>query len=202
MTDETTNEPFRDAADDSFVPFREFAAFQEHRRVEPVAPPMHIAPDDSPEDSGVVDANAEFTANAESNSSDDGLAIADLDVDLDHDIGIDAESKARAARRIVWAPRTRNAVASLALVAMMFLFVFPTRSYIAQKRQVGRAAHAVKVLEAQNEVLARQARRLETRSEIERLAREQFNMVRPGEQAYNVVEPPGSTDDTTTTTDP
>jgi cell division protein FtsB len=115
---------------------------------------------------------------------------------------LDVESMAQVARRMVWAPRTRIAVASLALVAMMFLFVFPTRSYLAQKRQIGKAAHAVEVLEAQNEVLARQASRLQTRSEIERLAREQFNMVMPGEQAYNVVETPGSSSDTTTTTVP
>jgi len=105
-------------------------------------------------------------------------------------------------RRMVWGPRTRVAVASLALVAMMFLFVFPTRSYLAQKRQIGKAAHAVKVLEAQNEVLARQANRLKTKSEIERLAREQFNMVLPGEQAYNVVETQVRPADTTTTTVP
>lgn len=105
-------------------------------------------------------------------------------------------------RRMVWGPRTRVAVASLALVAMMFLFVFPTRSYLAQKRQIGKAAHAVKVLEAQNEVLARQAHRLKSKSEIERLAREQFNMVLPGEQAYNVVETQVNPTDTTTTTVP
>jgi cell division protein FtsB len=115
---------------------------------------------------------------------------------------LDTESMAQVARRMVWAPRTRIAVASLALVAMMFVFVFPTRSYLAQKRQIGKSAHAVEVLEAQNEVLARQASRLQTRSEIERLAREQFNMVMPGEQAYNVVETPGSPADTTTTTVP
>jgi cell division protein FtsB len=106
------------------------------------------------------------------------------------------------ARRIAWDPRTRVAVVSLALVAMMFLFVFPTRSYLAQKHQIGEAAHAVKVLEAQNEVLARQASRLKTKSEIERLAREQFNMVLPGEQAYNVVETPSGSTDTSTTTVP
>jgi cell division protein FtsB len=106
------------------------------------------------------------------------------------------------ARRMVWAPQTRIAVASLALVAMMFLFVFPTRSYLAQKRQVGRAAHAVKVLEAQNAVLAQEAKRLKTPSEIERLAREQFNLIRPGEQAYNVVVAPASPSVTTTTTVP
>ena len=118
------------------------------------------------------------------------------------DTPAEGEPKGSSARRMVWAPRTRVAVASLALVAMMFLFVFPTRSYLAQKRQVGRSAHAVEVLRAQNKVLARQASRLKTSSEIERLAREQFNMVMPGEQAYNVVEAPTGSSDTTTTTVP
>ena len=85
---------------------------------------------------------------------------------------------------------------------MMFLFVFPTRSYLAQQRQVGRARHAVEVLKAQNEELERQANRLKTPSEIERLAREQFNMVRPGEEAYNVVQTPAASSPTTTTSVP
>ncbi len=141
--------------------------------------------DPEPKDAGVEDAPPAETSDA----------AADPEQ-------IEAEPKAQAVRRMVWAPRTRIAVASLALVAMMFLFVFPTRSYIAQKRQVGRAAHAVEVLRAQNKVLARQANRLETDSEIERLAREQFNMVLPGEQAYNVVESPSSATHSTTTTTP
>ena len=47
----------------------------------------------------------------------------------------------------------------------------------------------VEVLKAQNKVLGDEARQLQTPSEIERLARMQFNMVLPGEQAYNVVPP-------------
>jgi cell division protein FtsB len=92
-------------------------------------------------------------------------------------------------RRPSWERKTRAAVASLAVIAIMFLFVFPTRSYLAQQRQVGAARHALEVLKAQNKELAREARQLATPSEIERLARAQFNMVRPGEQAYNVVPP-------------
>ena len=140
----------------------------------------------------------------------DAIEAIDADRDAERDTGrgtnapagVGVESRAQAARRLAWAPRTRIAVVSLALVAMMFLFVFPTRSYLAQKRQVGQAAHAVDVLESQNAVLARQASRLKTRSEIERLAREQFNMVLPGEQAYDVVEVPSGDSDTTTTTAP
>lgn len=105
-------------------------------------------------------------------------------------------------RRPRWALRTRVAVSSLALIAMMFVFVFPTRSYFAQKRQVGHAQRAVAVLQAQNEQLAREAKQLQTPAEIERLAREQFNMVLPGEQAYNVVSAPANPADTTTTSAP
>ncbi len=94
---------------------------------------------------------------------------------------------------------TRIGVASLVFVAMMFMFVFPTRSYLAQQRQVGTRATRSQVLRAQNEKLAREAKRLKTPSEIERLARSQFNMVIPGEQAYNVVAARSGSATTTTT---
>jgi len=103
------------------------------------------------------------------------------------------------ARRVAMDRPARISVASLVFVAMMFLFVFPTRSYLAQQRQVRSARHAVAVLHAQNEQLAREAKRLQTPAEIERLARSQFNMVFPGEQAYNVVPPRGVASTTTTT---
>lgn len=110
----------------------------------------------------------------------------------------DAKERHPSTRRAGWERPTRIAVASLAVIAIMFLFVFPTRSYLEQQRQVSSARHAVAALKVQNEQLARQAKQLQTRSEIERLAREQFNMVRPGEQAYTVL----SSRSTTTTTLP
>jgi cell division protein FtsL len=103
------------------------------------------------------------------------------------------------ARRVVMDRQARIAVASLVFVAMMFLFVFPTRSYLAQQRQVRDARHSVAVLRQQNAQLAAEAKRLQTPAEIERLARSQFNMVFPGEQAYNVVPPRGVATTTTAT---
>ena len=102
------------------------------------------------------------------------------------------------ARRVAMDMPARITVVSLVFVAMMFLFVFPTRSYLAQQRQVNDARHSVQVLRAQNAQLAREAQRLQTPAEIERLARSQFNMVFPGEQAYNVVPPQGVATTTTT----
>ena len=101
------------------------------------------------------------------------------------------------ARRVAMDRSARLAVASLVFVAMMFLFVFPTRAYLAQRRQVNEVQHSVQVLHAQNAQLAREAERLQTPAEIERLARSQFNMVFPGEQAYNVVPPQGVATTTT-----
>jgi cell division protein FtsB len=125
-------------------------------------------------------------------SDETGREEADLEaVEVDN-----KEESEPSARRPSWERPTRIAVSSLALVAIMFLFVFPTRSYLGQQRQVRAARHAVQVLELQNNRLRRQAKLLQTPVEIERLARVQFNMVFPGEHAFNVVTPadPAPTD--------
>ncbi|HEV7523696.1 MAG TPA: septum formation initiator family protein [Acidimicrobiia bacterium] len=95
--------------------------------------------------------------------------------------------------------RARLALAALALVAILFVFVFPTRSYLAQRRQVSAAQHDVDLLKQQNDKLQAQATRLQTPAEIERMAREQFHRVFPGEQVYDVV-PSGSTPPGTSST--
>ena len=117
-------------------------------------------------------------------SDETGREAGELD-----DVEVGDEEREPSARRSSWERPTRIAVTSLALVAIMFLFVFPTRSYLGQQRQVRAARHAVQVLELQNNRLRRQAHRLRTPAEIERLARMQFNMVFPGEHAFNVVTP-------------
>lgn len=122
--------------------------------------------------------------------NDDDVDLEDDDVDDSFEGAGEIESaKGRHPSRVraSWERPTRIAVASLAVVAIMFLFVFPTRSYLAQHRQVSSARQAVAALKVQNEQLAKEAKRLQTPSEIERLAREQFNMVLPGEQAYTVL---------------
>jgi cell division protein FtsB len=85
----------------------------------------------------------------------------------------------------------------LLLAAIMLLFVFPTRTYLAQRRELDRVRDDVTTLEQRNEALRDAARRLDTPAEIERLAREKYNLVRPGEQPFVVVPAPnGSEADT------
>lgn len=86
----------------------------------------------------------------------------------------------------------RAVIAVLALVAILFLFVFPTRSFLAQRRAVADTRHDVEVIEEQNSRLEEELRLLRTPEEIERRAREQFHMVRPGERPFVVVPAPSA----------
>ena len=65
--------------------------------------------------------------------------------------------------------------------------VFPTRSFLDQRPDVGATKERLDVLREQNEALSERIEALSTPEEIERLAREQYNLVHPGEEAYAVL---------------
>ena len=88
-------------------------------------------------------------------------------------------------RRAAW-----PLIVSVLVVALLFLFVFPTRTYVAQRRSLGAAQNKVEVLSEQNRQLASRVQKLNTDAEIERLAREQYNLVKPGEEAYAILPKP------------
>ena len=87
--------------------------------------------------------------------------------------------------RLVWA-----FVASAVLIAVLLLGVFPTRSYFAQRNAIEREQAKVEVLDRENARLAARVEELQTDEEIERLAREQYNLVKPGEEAYAILPGP------------
>jgi cell division protein FtsB len=91
-------------------------------------------------------------------------------------------------------PRLRRAVVwpllgAVVVIAVLFVGVFPTRTFLAQRSAVARAEEQLRVLTAENERLDDRVDALNTPDEIERLAREQFELVRPGEQPYLVLPP-------------
>jgi cell division protein FtsL len=96
-----------------------------------------------------------------------------------------------------WTIRVRLAALGVAIVVFAFLVVFPMRSWFAQRNEVNRMAQEVSVLQTQNRKLQTEENLLQTPSEIERLARERFNMVKPGEIAYSVIPMPPTTATTT-----
>jgi len=89
-----------------------------------------------------------------------------------------------------WGGPARSAIFALSVVAILFLFVFPTRSYLSQRAALNDQRHDVGVLRAQNEKLEEEAARLKTPTEVEGIAREQFHMVYPGERAFSVTPAP------------
>jgi cell division protein FtsB len=100
------------------------------------------------------------------------------------------------------AATVRVVLASLALVAGMFVFVFPTRTWWAARQQVSSTRAQLTLLEQQNKRLEDQARRLQDDTTIEQLARAQFGYVMPGEHAYTAIPAAPTTSTTTTTSAP
>jgi len=103
-------------------------------------------------------------------------------------------SRRRRLPRALW-----PALVSVVLVGVLFLAVFPTRTYLTQRATTSAAEERLRVLREENTALEARIARLHRDDEIERIAREQYNLVRPGEEAYAVLPPPAST---TTTTSP
>jgi cell division protein FtsB len=87
-------------------------------------------------------------------------------------------------RRIVWL-----IFASVLLVAGLFLFVLPGRTYLTQRRSLDAATVRERVLSSENAKLAQRIQQLQTDAEIERLARQEYGLVKPGEQAYAILPP-------------
>jgi cell division protein FtsB len=86
--------------------------------------------------------------------------------------------------------KARIVVASVIFIGILFGAVYPTRTYLAQQRDLKAAHHRLALFKQQNGHLETEAKRLESDEEIERIARARFNLVKPGEEAYAVVPVP------------
>ena len=81
-------------------------------------------------------------------------------------------------------------VGSTAMIAVLAFGVFPTRLWLTQRRDMAETSHRVEVLEDTNAALERRVKELDSDAAIERIAREQHNLVKPGEEAYAILPPP------------
>lgn len=81
------------------------------------------------------------------------------------------------------------AVVLLGALALTVSGILPFRQLISQQRQIERSQEQLAALTRENRVLAEDIEMLGTDAEIERIARDQFGLVRPGEVAYVVVTP-------------
>lgn len=81
------------------------------------------------------------------------------------------------------------AVILLAALAITLAGIFPFRQMIAQQRQVDQTQARLAALIDENHRLEGQVEALESAPEVERLAREEYGLVRPGETGYFVETP-------------
>lgn len=75
-------------------------------------------------------------------------------------------------------------------LAVVVLGVFPVRTYLNQRAAEQKSAQRLSVIQAENKRMEERLNALANGDEIERIAREQYNMVRPGEKAYALLPPP------------
>jgi cell division protein FtsB len=82
------------------------------------------------------------------------------------------------------------ALVLLVLGGAMYLFVFPARTYLAQKQSIAAEERTVAVLKAEDSKLTAEGSALQTNSTIEQIAREEYGLVEPGQQAFMVLPAP------------
>lgn len=83
-------------------------------------------------------------------------------------------------------------VASVVLVGVMFVAGFPLHTYLQQRHTLATVSSQVDRLAQGNAALRQQIAKLQTSSEIEKIARQDYRMVKKGEQAYTILPSPSN----------
>jgi len=90
---------------------------------------------------------------------------------------------------------TRRSRIPLALAALFSLAIlgtsFPASALLAQHRQLSAASGQLSALQKENRSLAEQERQLSSNADIDRLARQDYQLVQPGQTLYDVLPPSG-----------
>lgn len=76
------------------------------------------------------------------------------------------------------------------VLALLAAYVFPTRTWLAQEKNLEQAEATLAELQAERDALQSRLDALDSDAEIEELARSQFGLVKPGEEAYAVLPAP------------
>lgn len=79
---------------------------------------------------------------------------------------------------------------SMVAVGGLLIGVFPTRALLDQRAAIADADARLAAVDARNQELEDRVAALGTDAEIERIAREQYNLVYPGEEAYGLLPAP------------
>ncbi|HMK98130.1 MAG TPA: septum formation initiator family protein [Acidimicrobiales bacterium] len=72
-------------------------------------------------------------------------------------------------------------------IGAAYVFAFPARTYIEQRHEIAVQEQTVSVLRAENAKLAAESSALQNTSTIEQIARQEYGLVMPGQQAFMVL---------------
>jgi cell division protein FtsB len=81
---------------------------------------------------------------------------------------------------------SRGLLLFLVLFALAVAAVYPLREYVAQHNRIVALQAKQRALQAENDRLAREQDRLRDPAYVEQLAKRDFHLVRPGEQAWQL----------------
>ena len=84
----------------------------------------------------------------------------------------------------------RIALFLVVLVGLLFAFVYPTRTFLDQRPETSKARAPARGPAGGERAAGAGAKRLSTDAEIERLAREKYGLVQPGEQPFVILPAP------------
>ncbi|HLG00745.1 MAG TPA: septum formation initiator family protein [Acidimicrobiia bacterium] len=90
-------------------------------------------------------------------------------------------------RRARFGALARFMIGVVLLVGVLFLAVFPTRTYLDQRRAIGAVEKRLDVIRTENERMRGRIGELSDPSAIERIAREEYNLARPGEEVFVMI---------------
>jgi cell division protein FtsB len=101
--------------------------------------------------------------------------------------GDDRRAHPHRRRRVLLAIWT---TAVVIVAGLLLLLVLPTRAWLSQRSAIASAERTLAVIQAENAKLSARVSALQTPEEIERVAREQYNLAHPGEQVFSVLPAP------------
>jgi len=84
----------------------------------------------------------------------------------------------------------------LAAAVLVGLAIVPVRTWLAQQNKMDQARAEIARIEAEVAELEQQLTSLQTDDEIERRARQDFDLVFPGEESYRILPQPSPPSDT------
>lgn len=87
---------------------------------------------------------------------------------------------------------TAIGIAFIVAVMAVGLYFDPTKTWVKQNRELGALSKRVDEAEARNDKLRQEQQQLMSDEYIERKAREEHGLIKPGEEAFVVIDPPAT----------